>query len=522
MKKVILIVVCVMFAIAAIASISATSYISHQEIDQIILKKSRAQAEQLAEHARYILENSSQPEADLQTFVQSLKRRDDISYAVVIDRNITAIAHSDTAKLGKTYDDSYTIAGAGEGQAQHSKWYADIQDVWVYDIMMPIHVDGALFGSFDVGIPITEVSDAAKGIAMAQLAAIVAIFALCAGVLLWVLGRLFKPLTTLQRALADISRGDGDLTVRLPVKGTDEIAEISAAFNTFVGKIDDIVAQVVQTGRGLADAATELQQQSQEALARGQAQSDQTLQVVTSMNEMSATINEISRNAAGAAEAAEGANSETQAGHRTLQGAASTIERLSGEMTAMSSVIAVLADRTQSIGSILDVIRGISDQTNLLALNAAIEAARAGDAGRGFAVVADEVRELAKKSAQSTDEIQTMIDQLRQEARDAVVAMESSQSLTDEGTAATRQALQVLEAIATRVVSIVDMNTQVATATEEQSSVANEVNQNMETVNQAIQEGLDASHRLELSSQQLTTLAQTLDHHVGAFKVSAS
>ena len=240
------------------------------------------------------------------------------------------------------------------------------------------------------------------------------------------------------------------------------------------------------------------------------------------MNEMSATINEISRNAAGAAEAAEGANSETQAGHRTLQGAASTIERLSGEMTEMSSVIAVLADRTQSIGSILDVIRGISEQTNLLALNAAIEAARAGDAGRGFAVVADEVRELAKKSAQSTDEIQTMIDQLRQEARDAVVAMESSQSLTDEGTASTRQALQVLETIATRVVSIVDMNTQVATATEEQSSVANEVNQNMETVNQAIQEGLDASHRLELSSQQLTTLAQTLDHHVGAFKVSAS
>ncbi|QUJ69669.1 HAMP domain-containing protein (plasmid) [Photobacterium sp. GJ3] len=520
MKKIIVMVVCAMFAIAAIASITSTSYISHQEIDSIILKRSQAQAELLAKHVEYVLESSDQPLADLQTFVTTLKQRSDISYAVVIDKNITAVAHSDRQKLQKVYDDQYTREAAGEGKPKHSKWYADVQKVWVYDIMMPVYVGGQLYGSFDVGIPITEVDNAAKEIVTTQLLAIVLIFLLCAIVLMWVMSRLFQPLTGLQQALEDISRGDGNLTVRLPVKGDDEIARISTAFNTFVGKINGIIVEVVNTGVGLGRTATSLREQSVHALSRGQEQSEQTLLVVTSMNEMIATINEISNNAAGAAESAGTANSETQAGRHTLQAATSTINHLADEMNNMSVVVATLADKTQSIGSILEVIRGISEQTNLLALNAAIEAARAGEAGRGFAVVADEVRNLATKTSKSTDEIQTMIDQLQREAKNAVDAMESSRSLTEEGTKATENARNALEEISRQVVSILDMNTQVATATEQQSSVANEINLNMDTVNQAVQAGLDASTELEKSSQELAELAQTLDRLVGAFKLA--
>ncbi|UTV30825.1 methyl-accepting chemotaxis protein [Photobacterium atrarenae] len=520
MKKIILLVVSAMFAIAAIASITSTSYISHHEIDNIILKRSQAQAELLAKHVEYVLETSAQPQADLQALVQSLKQRGDISYAVVIDKNIQAIAHSDAQKLNKVYDDSYTVAGAGSGKAQHLKWYADVQQVWVYDIMTPVYVNGALYGSFDVGIPITEVSDAAEEIVVAQLAAIVAIFLLCAVVLVWVLGRLFKPLVGLQHALVDISRGDGDLTVRLPVNGNDEIAQISESFNIFVAKIDGIVSQVVKTGQDLGQSAAELRHQSAQALSRGQDQSEQTLLVVTSMNEMIATINEISQNAAGAAESAGNANDETEAGRTTLQSATNTMTDLAGEMEQMSGVVTDLAQRTQSIGSILEVIRGISEQTNLLALNAAIEAARAGEAGRGFSVVADEVRNLATKTAASTDEIQTMIDQLQLEAGKAVSAMDSSKALTAAGSEATEQAFAALEAITQQVRMILDMNTQVATATEEQSSVANEINQNMDTVNNSVQAGLDASHKLEQTSQHLDDLAKALDRHVGSFKVS--
>lgn len=519
MKKMILMTVCIMFAIAAITSITSTSYISNQEIDKIILKKSQVQAALIAKNVEYVLRTSSQTLPDLQELVETLTKRDDITYAIVIDKNIQAIAHSDKQKLNKIYKDSYTIEGAGQGIEKFSKWYAEVQKVWVYDIMVPVYVNGELFGAFDIGIPITEVSEAVEDIVFIQLIAIVTIFLICVFVLVWLLARFFKPLSGLQRALQDISKGDGDLTVRLPVQGSDEIAKISADFNVFVGNINKIISQVVETGLDVGRSAAELRSQSLQALARGQEQSDQSLLVVTSMNEMIATINEISQNAASAAESAENANHRTQAGRETLQKSALTINNLANEMTDMSLVITSLAERTQSIGSILDVIRGISDQTNLLALNAAIEAARAGEAGRGFAVVADEVRTLASKTALSTDEIQTMIDQLQSEAKNAVAAMDSSKSLTLDSAKTTQSAEEMLDEISEQVRTILDMNTQVATATEEQSSVANEINVNMDTVDASVKEGLNASHELENSSKKLEELARTLDIHVGAFKI---
>lgn len=508
-----------MFAIAAITSISSTSYISNQEIDKIVLNKSQAQAQLIAKNIEYVLEQSAQPLADLQTLVESLKQRPDISYAVVINKKIEAIAHSDNKKIGKVYNDDYTLAGAGKGEPKHSKWYADVQQVWVYDIMTPIYVDGKLYGAFDLGVPITEVSSAVQDIVLTQLTAIIVIFIICVGVLMWLLNRFFKPLLGLQEALQNISTGDGDLTLRLPVHGNDEIAHISRAFNVFIGNINKIISQVLQTATGLGQSAAELRSQSLQALSRGQNQSEQTLLVVTSMNEMITTITEISRNAAGAADSADAANNETHLGSKILQGSTNTINTLATEMNNMSQVIGSLADRTQSIGSILDVIRNISEQTNLLALNAAIEAARAGEAGRGFAVVADEVRNLATKAAQSTDEIQNMIDQLQQEAKNAVNVMNSGKALTVQGSQEMEEAQRALEKISVQVMAILNMNTQVATAAEEQSSAANEVNINMDTVNKSVQEGLSASKELEVTSQNLEQLANILDQHVGSFKL---
>ncbi|WP_198138483.1 methyl-accepting chemotaxis protein [Photobacterium sp. SKA34] len=509
-----------MFGIAVMASMASTYFISSQNIDNIILDKSQIQAEFLAKNAGYILENSETPKKDLQALVDDLKQRPDVSYAIVIDNNVTAVAHSDKQKLNKKYDDAYTVDGATKGVQQYSKWYADVQKVWVFDIMAPIYVNGQLYGTFDIGIPITEVSQATNGIITYQLGSMIVIFVLCLIVLSLLLNKLMRPLSVLKDALHDISQGDGDLTVRLPIKGNDEVAQISSAFNVFVEKVHGIISQVVNSGVELNGSAIALREQSQQALARGQEQNEQTMLVVTSMNEMIATVNEIASNAANAADAASMATNETQEGYKTLQRTTTAISNLENEMNSTSNIIIVsLADNTQSIGTILEVIRGISEQTNLLALNAAIEAARAGDAGRGFAVVADEVRNLATKTAQSTDEIDAMIHQLQTEAQSAVGSMSNSKALINEGATETEHARQALESISQQVTTILDMNTQVATATEQQSTVANEINLNMDTVSHLVKLGLNASEQLEVSSQQLADLSQTLDEHVGAFKI---
>ncbi|HGY9568304.1 TPA: methyl-accepting chemotaxis protein [Vibrio harveyi] len=519
MKRIILLAVCAMFGIAVMASMASTYFISSQKIDDIILHKSQVQAEFLAENASYILENSNHPVQDLQALVDQLKQRSDVSYAIVIDSNVSAVAHSDKQKLNKKYEDDYTVAGATKGVQQYSKWYADVQQVWVFDIMAPIYVNDQLYGTFDIGIPITEVSQATNGIISYQLGSMIVIFVLCVLLLSLLLSHLMQPLSVLKNALHDISQGEGDLTVRLPTKGNDEVAQISSAFNVFVEKVHGIISQVVSTGVALNGSATALREQSQQALTRGQEQNEQTMLVVTSMNEMIATVNEIASNAAGAASAASTATDETQEGYKTLQKTTTAITNLETEMNSTSSIIVSLADNTQSIGSILEVIRGISEQTNLLALNAAIEAARAGDAGRGFAVVADEVRNLATKTAQSTDEIDLMIKRLQDEAQNAVNSMGNSKALIEEGTTETELARQALEAISKQVMTILDINTQVATATEQQSTVANEINMNMDTVSNSVKLGLNASEQLEQSSQQLAELSQTLDHYVGSFRI---
>ncbi|TKE89771.1 HAMP domain-containing protein [Vibrio kanaloae] len=508
-----------MFGIAVAASMVSTYLISSEKIDEIILNKSQVQAEFLAGNAGYVLENSNNPVQDLQKLVSELKQRNDVSYAIVIDSNVTAIAHSDKKKLNKVYEDSYTVEGATKGVQQYSKWYADVQQVWVFDIMAPIYVNGELYGTFDIGIPITEVSQATNGIISYQLVSMIVIFVVCLVVLSFLLNKLMQPLLVLKNTLHDISEGDGDLTVRLPIKGNDEVAQISSAFNVFVGKVHEIITQTVNTGVELNSTAIALREQSQQALQRGQEQNEQTMLVVTSMNEMIATVNEIASSAANAANAANMATSETQEGHNIIEKTTTSIANLEAEMTSASNIIVSLADNTQSIGTILDVIRGISEQTNLLALNAAIEAARAGEAGRGFAVVADEVRNLATKTAQSTDEIDTMINQLQTEAKNAVNSMSNSKSLIEEGTTETEMARQALEKISIQVLAILDINTQVATATEQQSAVANEINMNMDTVNNSVKNGLSASEKLEQSSQQLADLSQALDRYVGSFKI---
>ncbi|WP_332399301.1 methyl-accepting chemotaxis protein [Vibrio metschnikovii] len=328
-----------------------------------------------------------------------------------------------------------------------------------------------------------------------------------------------KPIRQIAQRFTDLGQGDGDLSQRIEIEGTDEIAQLSQGFNGFIDKIHQSMTEVSATSRALHHAAANVSNKSQTTFDNSQHQREQTVQVVTAMNQMGSTISEIAANAATAAETANEAATSTLQGKKVITQAKNTINRLATDIMNTGEVVGQLAKKTQDIGSILDVIRDISDQTNLLALNAAIEAARAGDQGRGFAVVADEVRNLASRTASSTEEIQTMIHQLQADAKEAVQAMEMGQSISTEGVEFTQSAAQELEIILLKIRDITDRNTQVATATEEQSTVVYTINSNVEEINVVNEKTTVTAEQLAQASQELSDLSQRLDSMVSNFKL---
>ena len=248
-------------------------------------------------------------------------------------------------------------------------------------------------------------------------------------------------------------------------------------------------------------------------------QQSETSQVVTAMNEMTATVQEVARHATEAASAANKADHASVEGKKVVLSTMNAIEALSSEVHSAANVISQLEKDSENIGTVLDVIKGIAEQTNLLALNAAIEAARAGEQGRGFAVVADEVRTLASRTQQSTQEIQAMIENLQVGAQTAVKVMDESRAKAESSVSQAAKAGGSLEDITHSVSLINDMNTQIATAAEEQSAVAEEINRNIVNISEIVDRTADGANQTSIASEELASLAAQLQQLVNQFKV---
>lgn len=320
-------------------------------------------------------------------------------------------------------------------------------------------------------------------------------------------------------SLQDIASGEGDLTRRLEEKGNNEIAHLGAAFNKFVIKIQNMIGQLVQTGTSLNNSAADMASISNGMRQSMSEQGDKINQVATAMTEMTATVQEVARSASDASSAAHSADSEANSGSQLVNDAVNAINELSGEVACSVQTIEVLEKEADEIGSVLDVIKGIAEQTNLLALNAAIEAARAGEQGRGFAVVADEVRTLASRTQDSTAEIEAMIERLQQGTKSSVTAMNQSKIKTDNVVNLATQVRDALTTITQSVSRIADMNTQIATAAEEQSAVSEEINQNIVSINNFAMEAVDNADNAASKGHDLEKLADELQQTVAMFKI---
>ncbi len=328
---------------------------------------------------------------------------------------------------------------------------------------------------------------------------------------------LLKRLRQISEIANAISRNDISHTCTM--QSDDMIGEIIDAFNQMAANLRNMIGQISGATTQLAAAAEQTSTITDETSRGVQAQQSEIDSIASAMNEMTSTVQEVARNAADASSAAQTADSEAKNGALVATEAIGGIDSLVAEVDSAAQVIRNLEKESENIGSVLDVIRGIAEQTNLLALNAAIEAARAGEQGRGFAVVADEVRTLASRTQQSTQEIQDMILRLQSGAGNAVKVMEGAQSKAQESSDRVEKAAESLAMIAGSVSAINDMNTMIASAAEEQSAVAAEMQSNMNNIREVADRSAEGARQTAQASEELARLAAEQQALMAQFKV---
>ncbi len=347
-------------------------------------------------------------------------------------------------------------------------------------------------------------------------------FGLSGGLLIsWLIARaICNPIVLTANTMHDIANGEGNLMISLDSTGKSELDGLADSFNQFIGKIRHLIQRTAHSVESVITAVAETSDITQQIISRVLEQEQETDQVATAMNQMTTSITDVAKNAAIAEEAASAANRESQNGRQLVQETADSINELASEVEQAQRTIQEVEQESDRIGSVIDVIKSVAEQTNLLALNAAIEAARAGEQGRGFAVVADEVRSLATRTQESTGEIESMIQALQQGTQRAVSVMASSKQKVDRNVDQASHTLNSLAEISQAVETINHMNSQIATAAEEQRTVSEEIKQNIFNINDRSKQTAQQAKQTSDTISSLGNFAANLQEVIQQFKFS--
>lgn len=335
----------------------------------------------------------------------------------------------------------------------------------------------------------------------------------------WMTGVITKPMQRITDGMDEVAQGEGDLTKRMRIKSNDETGLMAKAFNQFISIVHTLVSEIRDSAAGVKEQAVQAHDLSSRVGEIADKQVKAIEQVSTAFNEMVATSNEVARNSGETATAADESQKHVEQGQRFIDGTARSVDKLVGVINDSNQAMSALVDQSANITSILDTIRGIAEQTNLLALNAAIEAARAGEQGRGFAVVADEVRTLAGKTAESTEEIDTLLSNLTSQTQNVSGKLANSIEYSRETVEATENTRKVFESIQTSVTTIRDMTTQIAAAAEQQYQVGEEIQRNIVSINEGAVSANDSASQLKHNSESLGNLSIELSGLVSRFKL---
>ncbi|MCW8334505.1 methyl-accepting chemotaxis protein [Vibrio paucivorans] len=435
----------------------------------------------------------------------------DAGYVFIVSGDGTTIAHPDKEKNGKPLS-SYMPNAEIKDSTQHMELDGDS-----YTLNFAV-VPGE---DWYVGVILDESIAYQSGNDLRSSSIVYTIIAVVISVviLLVLIRSLMRPLGTLNDAIQDVASGQGDLTKRLDTNTDAEFAELAKGFNTFTETLQQQITQSKAIGAEImrgTEATVQGAEQSAEAM---RSQLHELEQLATAMHEMSVTATEVANNAQGAASAAKDADDATEMGSQVVNETTISIDNLSARIDQAVEEVHGLESATANIETILKVINDIADQTNLLALNAAIEAARAGESGRGFAVVADEVRTLAQRTQESTTEIRSMIEQLQAGASSVSAAMNESKTTAVDAVDKAQAANASLQRIRDSIQQISNMNLQIASAAEEQSLVAEEINNNTVKIKDLSTQVADSAENANIAMQVQTENVREQDAILNKFIV---
>lgn len=448
------------------------------------------------------------------------------SYGWVVDSSGMLVAHPAPAarmQINVTDADRHGYVGLDEHGRRFVRGEAGIGGILNLDgepvTMIWNPIPGTPNWTAGVSVP-DEIFTATTRELLASVALVMALVLAALVIVILLVARLqVQPIKTMVHRMKDIAQGEADLTQKLPVTSKDELGQLADAFNRFIESIRNLVGDISQTAQNLAANAQQVEGASRTLEGNMQNQQSEVDQIAAAMNELVATVEEVARHAQDASSAAQEGSDETSRGSDRVNEVVSAIHEQAHTIQSTAEEVERLQESGQEIGEVMEVIRAIAEQTNLLALNAAIEAARAGEAGRGFAVVADEVRTLAARTHESTEKIQTTVDQLLQRITTAVEAMQTSNARSSQTAEGARAAGDALELITQAIEKIEGMNIQIASATEQQSSTVEELNRNLERIVELSGTTGESTQQVANSGGQLNEVAQNLQQLVGRFKV---
>ena len=379
---------------------------------------------------------------------------------------------------------------------------------------------GDTLGILVVNMKMTQALDLSKQ-SLFKTAAVMVAITLAILVTIYFLLRsiVLKPINEMMLISKDIAQGEGDLTKRVPVHGTDEIATMGGYFNMFIEKLQKMIGKVAHVTDKVASASVELSATAEEISKGTDTLTSRASQTAAAVEEMNATVSQVAQNSGKAATLAQETVKTAKDGGSVVSDTISGMQQLSDAVSSSATIISELGKSSDQIGEIVRVIEDIADQTNLLALNAAIEAARAGEQGRGFAVVADEVRKLAERTTKATKEIGDMIRQIQHDTRGAVESMQQGTTKVTSGVDLVNKTGEALARIVEMVSESADMIRQIAVASEEQSVATQQIANDIENVAKVTKESASGANESAKASNDLSQLATELQGIVGSFKL---